>query len=131
MENVRPAVAVVRTEERITQSQLVTKCGSRGFFREKTVGTRFDDKTIHRLGLDNSAEATLSFDQKFFNRRSVPPRLREHISGRESRDAATQDGDASPSCIRFRHWAHRYSVPSGDSSGLACREISNDARHDY
>ena len=61
-QNVGFAIGVVGADELITQADFAAKVARPGLFREKRIGTGFDQAAVHAFGDQHSAETRTGFE---------------------------------------------------------------------
>jgi hypothetical protein len=70
MKDVSPSLAVIRTNETITEAHLPRQCGCLRLFGKETVRAGFDDETLEVFRANYSAQTASCLDEQLFNRRA-------------------------------------------------------------
>ena len=78
----------------IAQSELAAQVGGPGFFRNKRVGTRFNQASVNLFRAQDATQTRRSLVKNILEIGTGPPKFLKSESSGEAGDASAEDGDA-------------------------------------
>ena len=85
---------IIGADELVREANLAAEVDCPGLLRKKRIGTSLDEASIHPLGEQNAAETRAAFEQRVLQRNAGGAFLFESKGSGESRNAATDYGNA-------------------------------------